>query len=71
MSKQTTTKPSTGFTNKLSQPEELKKLKDEMPHEFQFRRDMAEAAYRSVVESGKSEATIQYMRELVEFYDNI
>lgn len=61
----------TGFMSKLSQPEELRKLKEEMPHEFQFRRDMAEAAYLSVLKDGKSESTIKYMKELVEFYDGL
>ena len=71
MSKQQVTKPSTGSTLKLSQPEELRKLKEELPHEFQFRRDMAEAALLQCTAEGKSEQVIQYMRELVEFYDSI
>lgn len=61
----------TGSRFKLSQPEELRKLKEEMPHEFQFRRDMAMAAYLQCSAEGKSESVIQYMKELVEFYDGI
>lgn len=61
----------TGFTLKLSEPEKLRKLKEDLPHEFQFRRDMAEAAYLQCKAEGKSESVINYMRELMEFYDGI
>lgn len=60
-----------GSTLKLSEPEKLRKLKEELPHEFQFRRDMAEAAYRQCLAEGKSEQVIKYMKELVEFYDGL
>lgn len=60
-----------GSTLKLSEPEKLRKLKEEMPHEFQFRRDMAMAAYLQCQAEGKSEQVINYMKELVEFYDGL
>lgn len=61
----------TGSTLKLSEPEKLRKLKEDLPHEFQFRRDMAYAIYIDAVNKKASEATIKYMKELVEFYDGI
>lgn len=60
-----------GSTLKLSEPEKLRELKETLPHEFQFRRDMAEAAYLQCKAEGKSEQVINYMKELVEFYDGI
>lgn len=60
-----------GSTLRLSEPDKLRKLKKDLPHEFQFRRDMAYAIYLDAVAKEKNEETIKYMKELVEFYDGL
>jgi len=67
MSKQPVTKPSNGFTPGSELPDDLKRLREVVPHEFEFICGIVRGAYRKALADANPK-TIRYTERLMDLY---